>query len=235
MQSAAEVRRATIDGGQVYETTRATFITLVRSLSDAQLQRLVPASPKWRVRDVFAHVVGITADLNAGDLRDIDPDTWTAAQVALRYDRPIEAVIAEWDLEAPIFADGLRLFGYSVGSHFVGDLLVHLQDVRQALGLAPNGDELTVRVALDFYLEAWSECLTEDSTGSITITADGERSSVGSGDAFATLTAAPFEILRACSGRRSAEQIAAFTWTGDARRAMATISRYSLPAHDLID
>ncbi len=54
-------------------------------------------------------------------------------------------------------------------------------------------------------------------------------------DIAEALTAEPFVILRACSGRRSVEQIATFTWTGDAPRAMATISRSSLPAHDLID
>ena len=34
----------------------------------------------------------------------------------------IEDIIAAWDHEAPTFEDGLRLFGYQVGNHFVGDL-----------------------------------------------------------------------------------------------------------------
>jgi hypothetical protein len=37
----------------------------------------------------------------------------------------------------------------------------------------------------------------------------------GSGDVTATVGAPRFEIFRAMTGRRSAEQITAFTWEGD--------------------
>jgi hypothetical protein len=58
---------------------------------------------------------------------------------------------------------------------------------------------------------------------------------VGTGTVVATVTAPAFEIARACAGRRSADQIAAFAWTGDASRFLPLISQYSTPATDLID
>ena len=46
-------------------------------------------------------------------------------------------VVAAWDHEAPTFEDGLRLFGYQVGNHFVGDLL-HPPDRRAGRARPPG-------------------------------------------------------------------------------------------------
>jgi len=228
-------RAAHLDGGAIYAQARARFVDLIESLTDAELATNIPATPAWRVRDALAHVVGITADLNAGNIRMVDPEAWTAEQVTLRRNRSIADVIAEWDREGPTFEDGLRRFGYSMGAHFVGDLFTHYQDVRAALGLPADRDDLLVRVSLDFYLESWDEALAEAEPGSIEVIAGAERQTVGRGAAFATVAADPFEILRACSGRRSADQIRAFTFTGDRERTIATISRYSLPEQAVVD
>ena len=142
---------------------------------------------------------------------------------------------AEWDREAPAFEDGLRLFGYSVGAHFVGDLHAHVQDVRAALRLPADRDPLTVRVSLDWYLEAWTESLEGTEAGSVAVVADGERHVVGHGPPIATVTGDAFEILRAISGRRSADQIRALAWSGDREPALAGMSQYPLPEHDLTD
>ncbi len=228
-------RAATVDCGETYEATRVRFVTLVRRLDEDELATTVPATPDWSVRDALAHVVGITADLNTGDLSSFDPDTWTATQVAARRSRSIGQIVAEWDREAPIFVDGLRLFGYELGSHFVGDLHAHLQDVHAALGLPADRDERTVRVALDFYLDTWDEDLAASGLGAVRVDADGEMRVVGRGEVVASVTAPAFELLRALSGRRSAAQIAAFAWTGDAATFVPTVSRYDTPAEDVRD
>ena len=182
-------RAATVDCGARYEAARGRFVTLVEGLGEDELAAMVPATPDWSVRDVLAHVVGIAADLNTGDLSSVDPDTWTATQVASRRSRSIGEIVAEWDREAPTFEDGLRLFGYEIGSHFVGDLHAHLQDVRAALGLPPDRDERTVRVALDFYLDSWDHELVASSLGAVRVEADGEVRVVGGGEVVASVTA----------------------------------------------
>ena len=149
--------------------------------------------------------------------------------------RAIDELAAEWERESPRFERGLDAFGYDLGSHYVGDLHAHLQDVRAALGLARDDDELTVVVSLDFYLGSLDSALRESGTGAMEIVAGSERHVVGGDEPIATVTAAPFEILRALSGRRSLRQIGDLEWTGDVDRLAPALSRYPLPTTDITD
>ena len=148
-------RTTTIDTGDIYERTRARFVCTVRHLQPREVATPVPATPAWMVGDVLAHVVGLATDLNAQrfpDVDDIGGTAWTTRQVDTRRTTSIADLVDEWDREAPVFEDGLRLFGYEEGSHFVADLHAHHQDVRGALGLSRDEDPITVSVALDHYL-----------------------------------------------------------------------------------
>ena len=228
-------RAATVDTGALYARKRAELLALLRACSEDELHRTVPATPDWRVRDTLAHVVGITADLNALDFGRDDPDGWTARQVDTRRGRSVDELAAEWERESTRFEDGLRLLGYSIGSHYVGDLHAHVQDVHAALGLPADRDELTVRVALDFYLESFGEQLDDDGVGAVAVQAAGEDHVVGSGAPVATVAGDPFELLRALSGRRSLAQVRRLAWTGDADRVIPVVSRYPFPGRDLVD
>jgi uncharacterized protein (TIGR03083 family) len=228
-------REDTVDTGALYEAVRQRFLELLRRLADEQLERVVPATPDWRVRDALAHVVGITADLNALNFGRGDPDAWTAAQVATRRGAGLEAMAAEWDRESPQFEDGVRLLGYEIGSHYVGDLHAHVQDVHQALGVPADRDELTVLVSLDFYLHSFDGTLAEAAIGSVEVHAGDEQHVVGVGDVIAGFRGDPFDVLRALSGRRSAGQIRSFAWTGDVDRVVPLLSRYPLPLRDILD
>jgi len=168
-----------------------------------------------------------------GDLSD--PDAWTAAQVDARRDRTVDQLAAEWAGEAPQFEDGLRLLGYELGSHYVGDLLQHAADVRHALGLARPDDDLSLAVALDFYLISFEETLAEAGVGSVAVEVGDESWTLGPGATVASLRAERFELFRALGGRRSAAQIRALAWRGDADAVVPLVSRYPLPATDLLD
>jgi uncharacterized protein (TIGR03083 family) len=228
-------RAATVDAAALYARKRGELVDLVRSLSAEQLERRVPATPGWRVRDAFAHVAGITADLNAGNYGSRAAEDWTAAQVALRRSWTIEEIAAEWEHESVTFEEGLRLFGYELGSHYVADLHAHSQDVRAALGMDADRDPLTVLVALDFYVDSTDTALRETDVGAVEIVAGDEHHVVGRGPAVATVRAPPFEVLRVLSGRRSRRQIEAMEWTGERDRFVASLSRYPLPEDDLVD
>lgn len=221
-------RAGTVDTAALYEDLRRELIAVLRAASEDDLERIVAASPAWRVRDVLAHVTGITYDLNRQDLAG-DTDR----QVARHRADPIEVVVAEWDREAPTFEDGLRLFGYPLGSHFVADLHAHLQDIRTTLGLPRHDDPATVLVALDFYLDDLDQGLRTDHAGSITITVGEEVHVVGAGEPEATLEGEPFEILRCLSGRRSLVQIRRLDWSGASEELAPRVSRYPLPVADL--
>lgn len=223
-----------VDAGAVYERVRRDLLALVRSLDDGALALRVPATPAWTVKDVVAHLVGIDADLNAGRFPAAGVgarDAWTAEQVHVRRDRTVAELEAEWEQEAPTFEDGLRLFGYEVGSHYVGDLLQHATDVRATVREPRSGDAEALAVALDFYLDSCHQTLG----GAVTVSVGDAEWTLGPPPAVASLTTDRFELFRALGGRRSEAQLRALAWTGDVDAIVPVLSRYPLPAHDLED
>lgn len=239
---------SSVDPGAVYELTRLAVMATVAGLSDEQFETVVPATPAWRVRDVLAHVVGLAADLNAQrfpDAHDVGGAAWALRQVASRSDTAIDDILAEWSREAPTFEEGLRLFGYEEGSHFVADLHAHHQDIRGAIGLPPDDDELTVGVALDHYLGFLDQMITAAGWGTLVVVAvvsEGveERSLGGLGPHHARMQGSAFEVLRCCSARRSARQIRALDWQGDVDALLSLLQSgftggYALPEADLVE
>jgi uncharacterized protein (TIGR03083 family) len=224
-----------VDCGQIYEAQRNTLLALLRSRRDDELSRRVPATPAWSVSDALSHVVGITADLNAGRLSAASPEEWTAAQVHAREHQTVEERAREWDLEAPRFEEGLRLLGYEIGSHYVGDLLQHVSDIRHALGAPLITDDEALAVALDFYLVSFEQSLEELGLGTVDVTVDDEHWLVGAGATIALVTAPRYELFRALGGRRSEDQIRSLDWSGDVDAVVPVVSRYPLPQHAIIE
>ena len=213
-----------IDCGAMYERTRLALLDLVQSLPDQHRQTTVSATPEWSVQDVVAHVIGIASSLNAGEFPTGDPDTWARAQVESRRGRSLEQLRAEWDAEAPDFEDGMRIFGYDAGSHFLGDLLQHYADVRHALALGRICDDDALTASLDFYLDSFHQSLA--GIGSVEVRAADDAWVLGAGPEVATVTADRFELLRALGGRRSEAQIRGFEWTGAVHVVAPLVSRY---------
>jgi uncharacterized protein (TIGR03083 family) len=215
-----------VDCGAVYERERRRLITVVGSVAASDLETLVPATPVWTVRDVLAHLVGIAADLNARRFGDGDSDEWTAAQVRSRCGRSVDELAAEWDVEAPLFEDGLRSLGYEIGSHFVGDLLQHVLDVHDAMGRQWPVDDEALTVALDFYLDVFHCALTAAGVGSVAVRADEFECTVGSGPIVASLTTSRVTLLRCLGGRSNDGEMRGLQWTGDVERVLGFVSAY---------
>ncbi|MDO8362562.1 MAG: hypothetical protein Q7V88_06675 [Actinomycetota bacterium] len=244
MSDAAQ-RQATVDAGDVYEAVRQRFIATVRGVPADALLTMVPAAPEWRVRDVLAHAVGLPADLNAQRFPaagDEGASAWTARQVAARAGTTIDELVAEWDREAPGFEDGLRLFGYGEGCHFVADLHAHHQDVRGALRLPADDHALTVAVALDHYLGFLHQMLCDASWGVVAVHAGAEVRVLGTeaGANRAQVAGTAFEVLRSFSARRSPAQIRGLRWRGDVEPLLAVLQSgfsggYALPPVDLVE
>jgi len=227
-----------VDCGLVYQRLRRRLMATVRSLDSDALALTVPATPAWSVRDVVAHVIGIAHDLNAERFDVTDSDEWTARQVRERRDASIDDLEAEWDHEAPRFEEGLRVFGYEVGSHFVGDLLQHVADIHHAVGLDPIDDDEALAVGLDFYLDTCHQALVAHDRGALGVQATDpprDRWTLGAGREVATLEATRYELFRAIGGRRSQRQLRAMSWTGDVDAVAGVITSYAPPVHDLVE
>ncbi|MGA7756343.1 MAG: maleylpyruvate isomerase family mycothiol-dependent enzyme [Ilumatobacteraceae bacterium] len=226
------LRERSIDPADLYRLERRAFVALLRTLSPEELTRTVPATPLWSVRDVLAHVVGITADLNAQRFGDGDADEWTATQVLSRRGASIDQLADEWEREGPTFESGLRIFGYDFGAHYLGDLLQHVLDVHAAIGRRPVlGDNLVV--ASDFYLRCFDEALNERSVGVVIVDVGDEQIVLGSGSPTVTLRASRLELFRALGGRRTHAEIAALEWSGNDAEAVDLVNCYTEPDHPL--
>ncbi len=222
-----------VDPSDLYDDERRAFVAFLESRSAADLAVTVAATPAWVVRDVLAHVVGITADLNAQRFGDGDGDRWTAAQIASRRGDSLDDLAREWNREAPSFEDGLRLFGYDFGAHYLGDLSQHIGDVHAALGLSPARDDETIAVALDFYLASFEATLDNAAVGAMDVHVGDESWRLGSGNVVASVTAERYEWFRALGGRRTEPEIRALAWTGDVDAVIGLVSRYPMPRQSL--
>jgi uncharacterized protein (TIGR03083 family) len=222
-----------VDPASLYERERVAFLRLFRGLTPEQLAATVPATPAWSVGDVLAHLVGITADLNAQRFGDGRGDEWTAAQIGARRGHSIEELAAEWDHEAAQFETGLQLFGYGLAAHYLGDLLQHVSDVRSALGESPVRNDEALAVALDFYLESFEDTLDAAEIGAVGVRCGHERWRLGPGELIASVAAPRFELFRALGGRRTLNEIRELAWTGDSEAVVGYVSRYPAPARTL--
>ena len=234
-EAAVVIAERPVDCGELYRKKRLDLVSLLRSLTDEQLHTMVPATPEWAVRDVVSHLVGITADLNALRFDAASPEDWTAEQVRVRRQSPVDALAEEWERESPTFEEGLRLLGYEIGSHYIGDLLQHVADIRHALGMAILEDDTALAVALDFYLISFEEELQESALGSVVVRLPDEEWTLGSGTVVLTLMGNRFEMFRCLGGRRSQEQIRAMAWKGNLDLVLPVVSRYPLPEHPIVE
>ena len=78
-------------------------------------------------------------------------------------------------------------------------------------------------------LESLDQDLADAHVGALAVETGIETRVIGPGDVAASVTTEPFEMLRACAGRRTADAIAAYEWSGDVDAFIGRISRYETP------
>jgi uncharacterized protein (TIGR03083 family) len=250
--------------GGIYEGVRKRLVGIVTEIDDPASVP-VPACPGWSVHDVVAHLAGSCADVMAMNLAGLASDDWTRAQVEARRDTPFAEVVAEWEQLGPKIAAIVDDFPGYTGNQSVSDLTVHEHDIRGAVGSPGARDSDGVNVTLDFLLtvivhggmcaqglgplevragdRSWVAGSAKAGDGTFDLDAmrnlafSGERPSNDGETPVAILTAEPFELFRAFTGRRSAAQIAGYDWSGQAERflPMFDVTPFSTRADDLIE
>ncbi|MCW2868070.1 MAG: hypothetical protein JWR20_2258 [Marmoricola sp.] len=201
-----------VDEVQAWREAHERVCELVTGVPPEAAERRVPACPDWTVRDLLSHVVGLGADVLAGDEPDDHNETWTQAQVDARRDRTVEQLVAEWrglagDLEAWMRAHGTRP---------LGDVTIHEQDLRSALGVPGARDTGAFAAVRERMVGRFASRLGDLPPialvgGSWTWTSDG-----GPADAAAVVVnASDFDLGRALMSRRTAQQLRSWTTRGD--------------------
>ncbi|MGQ0804930.1 MAG: maleylpyruvate isomerase N-terminal domain-containing protein [Actinomycetota bacterium] len=198
------------DYATAYRDTRQRVAALVRGVDDDLLAILAPATPEWRVRDVLAHLVGVSADIVTGNLDGAPSDRWTTRQVGQRRDAPLDEMLAEWDERGPAVEAMARESPDPAWATLLSDAATHEHDIRGALD-APDARDSD---ALAISFELW---VTHGIAVALTVETDAGTFTSHDGGSLGTVRAERFELFRAMTGRRSVDQMAAYHWSGAAQ------------------
>lgn len=224
-----------MDEIEEWAAAQQRVLDLVEPLSPEQAEERVPACPDWSVRDLLAHMVGLTADVVAGDEPADHHPAWTARQVAARRDRDVAALAAEWRELAGPLRDWMRRYN----TRPLGDVVIHEHDLRGALGVPGARDTPGTAAIRTRFTGRFTAKLRE--LGDLPpIALVGERwswASAGAPDDAAVVLRAPdFDLARALVTRRSAAQLRGWTERGDVEPYLPAFALLGpLPVEDLTD
>lgn len=196
-----------MDGIAEWSRAQARVIELVSGISPEQAGSIVPACPGWTVRELLSHMVGLGADVAAGDEPDDHNAEWTARQVQLRQGRDVAELVVEWEE----VAEPLRAWMRANTIRPLNDVLIHEQDLRGALGV-PGGRNTAGLAALR---ETFAGRVGARIVGLPPLAMVGESWRWGPDDAVVEIAAPDFELSRALVTRRSAAQLRSWTRRGD--------------------
>jgi hypothetical protein len=216
-----------VDHAAVYRGVRLRIVALVGDLPSETLDRVAPATPEWRVRDIVAHLAGSTADIVSGNLADVASDAWTADQVDARRNVPIEDVLEEWTRCSAIVEPKIYEFEPMMRAMLLTDAVTHEHDLRGAVG--DSGERDSDAIGYAFRGLSGAIGAQRGDTGALRILHEAGETVTGAGEPTAVVRASRFEIVRAGVGRRSYDQIAAWDWDGDSRAETVVLPRFAPP------
>jgi uncharacterized protein (TIGR03083 family) len=189
-------------------------------LSAADPQQRVPACPGWSVGDVLAHLVGLCEDWVDGRFDGYASEPWTAAHLQRRRGDTSASLLNRWRATMTAFAmvDQSPL-GASPARWAFGDAVIHEGDIRGAT----TGDRVpatAVELALQDSLARWYQVLRGAGLKVVRVVLpDGRALWTGSPDdrraVEVEVEVELYEAFRGLVGRRSAAQVAEWSWSDD--------------------
>jgi uncharacterized protein (TIGR03083 family) len=221
-----------VDAIEEWSRAQQRVIELVADLPPERAELRVPACPDWTVRDLLSHMVGLGVDVVAGDEPEDHDDAWTGKHVTERRGRDVAALVAEWQA----VAEPLRAWMAANTVRPLGDVIIHEQDLRGALGVPGGQDTEGLHAIRDRFVGRLAPRVADLPP----IALVGEHWTWTSGDTVdeaATVLRAPdFDLARALVTRRSAAQLRAWTVRGDVAPYLDAFAMLGpLPAVDLTE
>jgi len=221
----------------VWTASQERTLALVGDLSPEDAERTVPATDAWTVRQLVSHMVGVGDDaLKDAVAEDLSP-AWTEHHVDDRKDRSLAEVAQEWRDLAPRVRELLATGpAEEVGSLAV-DAYWHEQDLRTAFpSVSPVTEDPALQMGLEAFAAGFGDRVTEKGLPAVRLTAGSWTTVAGEGAPQVEVQADAFELGRALSGRRSAAQVRAFSWTGDPEPYLPVFSMFGdLRQTDLVE
>jgi len=221
-----------VDAVEEWSRAQQRVIDLVADLPPERAELRVPACPDWTVRDLLSHMVGLGVDVVAGDEPDDHNETWTGRQVQARRGHDVAALVAEWQAVAGPLRDWMRANNVRP----LGDVIIHEQDLRGALGVPGGQDSDGVRAIRERFVGRFAPRVADLPP----IALVGETwtwvSRGSAEDAEVVLRASDFDLARALVTRRSANQLRSWTVRGDVTPYLDAFAMLGpLPSADLTE
>ena len=219
--------------GAEYRGARLEMGELTRALPPGDLNRKVPATPEWSVKDLIAHVAGIAADIVRGNVADAGAPEWTAAQIEAARDVPLEELLATWEKSSAQVEPLLDTLHPTAAALTVGDLVVHEHDLRGALANRDGRDTERLMLSLAAYTRRFGKRIKDAGLPTVRVIAGTEEWNAGLDEPQIDLRDDPFELFRAITGRRTKDEIRKLGWDGDPEPYVNLVSAYEHPAESL--
>ena len=201
------------DFAGIYREVREGMLDLADELTLKEWATLAPATPEWTVKDLYAHLAGVAADVLVGNIVFPGTDEWTAKQVGDRAEHTPQQVCEEWAETGPKLEALMDELGAGLSAAAI-DVWHHDQDARNAIGHHANrsGDGLTLALRSGNVIGPKVEDAGLPALG---VSTEGYQRVFGGEKAVVTVTGDAYELARAFMGRRSYDQIKSFDWSGD--------------------
>jgi uncharacterized protein (TIGR03083 family) len=202
---------------QYRDAYAAVHRRLVDLLSATDGSEQVPSCPGWTARDVLAHLVGLCDDWVHQRLDGYATTTWTADQVARYAMNTVPELLERWTQLAVVFArlEDHPALGPPARWAF-GDAVIHEADLRGALDAGHVPHE-AVLLSLEGTIIRWRDVLdnTRPSTTLIVRPIDAPAWTLGppNNDPPVVVNPTAHELFRALAGRRTKEQVRAWSWS----------------------
>ena len=219
-----------MDAAVEWAEAQARVIELTGGLSEQALATTVPACPDWTAQDLLAHMIGVDADILAGNGDDGDLDGWTQAQVDSRRGQDRDALHQEWRG----MTESVQQYMREKDTRPLGDVIIHEQDLRGALDVAGARSTDGLAALRDRMADGFDQAVSDAGLAPVQLVSETWTHSTGEGEPGLVLTASEFDLTRALMTRRSAAQLRSWTTSGAVEPYLASFGALGdLPTEDL--
>ena len=216
---------------EIYRSMRETVAGLAREHGD-EMERVAPATPAWRNRDLLAHLGGVCDDVVNQNLEGLGGDEWTAAQVDKRRGWQVEEIFADWDQHGGALDELIDQTPRGTFGQLLFDTWTHEQDLRGGFSTPGGRDADATARAYEWTMGRLDERDSGTQRPALTLTTEAGTYTVGVGDPVAEVLLPRFELLRAMTGRRSVAQMRAYEWRGEADPERLVLAAFFHPPAD---
>lgn len=178
---------------------------------------MVPHCPKWTVKCVLSHMIGVPEDVLLGQMDGVTTEAWTQRQVDRHTEQSKNELLAIWSNTFENFKALLLKIPQPTISQFVFDQVTHEHDIRHAISQPGARDSRAIAVAEGFV----RDLIARNPDPEINALADSPI--IG------------FDFVRSFTGRRSKAQIAELGLPAETVAAFIRTSPFDIPAESIVE